>query len=188
MNKKWIAALLGAGVLLLSACGQSGGGKAAMTVAEAAKSYETMPYGTFREQTGTEAEFYHGTRFAAGVSDLSLELVYDGEYDTEAAAAVLADEALPIRLQGPVSALLDGVEAEMSLAELTEALSEGNAEKAAYEVKQGGGTAYYVGDRYAEVRFDSDRDGKQDRLLLISLDQSAGETTGPDSLAWLELL
>lgn len=187
MSKKWIAALLGAGVLLLSACGQSGG-KGAMAVTETAKAYETMLYGTFREQTKTEAEFYHGTLFIAGVPDSSLELIYDGEYDQEKAAAVLADEDEPVRLQGPVSALLDGVKAEISLAQLTEALSEGNGAKASCEVKQGGGTAYYVGNSYAELQFDSDRDGKPDRRLLISLDDAAGETAGPDSLAWLELL
>ena len=39
-----------------------------------------------------------------------------------------------------------------------------------------------------ELQFDSDQDGKQDRLLLISLDDAKGETVGPDSAAWLELL
>ena len=187
MSKKWITALFVIGVLLLSACGQSGG-KGAMAVAETAKAYEAMPYGTFREQTGTEAEFYHGTRFVGSIPDSSLELIYDGEYDQEKAAAVLAEEALPIRLQGPLGSLLDGVEGDLSLSELAEALSTGKAAKATYEVKEDGDTAYYVGSRYVELQFDSDQDGKQDRQLLISLDDAKGETVGPDSVTWLELL
>ena len=72
--------------------------------------------------------------------------------------------------------------------ELAGALSGDGAEKAVFELLEGAGTAYYVGDKYVQIQFDSDRDGEFDKQLLISLDQSAGETVGPESIAWLQLL
>lgn len=188
MYKKWIFALLSAGVLLLSACGQNGNGKSAIGLTETAKTYEAMPYKAFQEQTGNEAEFYHADRFIGEIPDSSLCVIYRGKYDQNTAAAVLADEDMPIRLQGSLGALMDGVPKEISLTEFTEALSADGAAKAVCEMLEGGGTAYYVGNTYAQIQFDSDKDGKVDRQLLISLDESAGEAVYSESTAWLELL
>lgn len=66
-------------------------------------------------------------------------------------------------------------------------MADGAAE-AVFERLEGAGTAYYVGNDYVQIQFDSDRDGEYDRLLLISMDEVTEETVGPESLAWLEML
>lgn len=101
---------------------------------------------------------------------------------------MLLDDDMPIRLQGPLNVLMDGIKEEMSLTKFADELSVGGAAKAVCEILEGGGTAYYVGDTYAQIQFDSDKDGENDRKLLISLDQPGSETVTPESIAWLEYL
>ncbi len=187
MRKEYVYVLAGVCVLL-SACGKSDSGNAAIGIAETAREYEMLSYEAFRERTGSEAELYHGDRFIGEIPDSSLCVIYRGEYDEDLAGAVLAEDDMPIRIQGPLSALLVGMQEEMSLAEFAKALSGNGAAEAAYELLEGGGTAYYVGNAYAQMRFDSDRDGEYDRLLSISLDdESTREAVGPESVAWLEI-
>ena len=188
MQKKWLFVLIGLGALLLAACGQSGESKTMIGVTEIAKTYETMPHGEFKAQTGYEAELYHGERFISEIPNSVLSVIYRGKYDVGKAAAVLADDDEPIRLQGPLNALLDGLTEEMPLAEFIEGLSADGAAKPVYEILEGGGTAYYVGDTYWHISFDDDKDGQADRLILISVDESDEETIKPESLAWLERL
>lgn len=185
MREKWILVLMGVFVLL-SACGQNDSKK--ISIAETAKEYETLPYEEFKGRTGNEAEFYHGTRFSGEIPDSSLCVIYEGEYDEDAAGAVLADEAVPIRIQGPLGALMNGMKEEMSLAEFPGYLSADGAAEAVFELLEGGCTAYYVGNKYVQIQFDSDKNGEYDRLLLISLDESTEGTIDPGSIAWLEIL
>lgn len=186
MRKKWVPVWVGM-CALLSACGQKDGKETVIGITETAAAYESMPYGEFVEQTGNEAEFYHGDRFIGEIPGSSLCVIYEGEYDEDMAGAVLADEDMPIRLQGPLGDLLDGVRGEMSPAEFSRALSAGDAEEAVCELLEGGGTAYYIGNEYARISFDSDQDGECDRLLFVSMDEVAGEKIGPQSTAWLEM-
>lgn len=186
MHGKWIPSVIGVCVLL-SACGSNDSGKTMIGVAETAKKYETLSYEQFKERTGNEAEFYHATLFSGEIPDSSLCVIYGGEYDEDIEGPVLSDDAMPIRIQGALGALMDGVEEEISLAEFAEALSAKGAAEADFELLEGGGTAYYVGDQYAYIEFDSDQNGEYDSLLLISLDESAGETVDPESMAWLEM-
>jgi len=187
MRKKWIAVLTSAFVLL-TACGRGGGEKNTVSIADTVKAYETISYKEFQEQTGGEAEFYHGTRFIGEIPDSAISVIYEGAYDEEAAGAVLSDDAVPIRLQGPLGALLDGVKEEMPLSEFTDAMSANGAANAVFERLEGAGTAYYVGNDYVQIQFDGDRDGEYDRRLLISMDEAAEETVGQESDAWLEML
>lgn len=187
MGKRWIFALLSMGILLLSACGDIGSGIITISVADTAKEYETMSYGEFKKQTGNEAEFYHADRFIGEILDSSLCVIYSGEYN-ENMEAVLMDDNVPIRLQGSLNDLMAGIPKEMTLTEFTEALSTDGAAKTVYEILEGGGTAYYVGDTYLQIQFDSDKDGELDRQLLISLDEVVEETIRPEYIAWLELL
>lgn len=186
MRKKLVVALL-AVCALLSACGKNSE-NAAVSITEIVKEYEAMSYGAYKEKTGNEAEFYHGSFFIGEIPDASFCVVYSGEYDEEMAAAMLKDSDMPIRIEGTLSDLMTGIKEEMPLAELAKALSEGGKLEAAFEVLEGGGTAYYVGDKYASIPFDSDKDGAFDRTLLLSLDDAAGETIGPETVAWLERL
>lgn len=186
MRKKWIAVLTSA-VVLMTACG-SGSRKTAVGILETARACETISYQEFQRQTGQEAEFYHATLFIGEIPDSSITVIFEGVYDEEAAGAVLSDDAVPIRLQGPLGALLDGVKEEMPLSEFTDALSANGAAKAVFERMEGAGTAYYVGNDYVQIQFDGDRDGEYDRRLLISMDEAAEETVGQESDAWLEML
>ncbi|MCM1387647.1 MAG: hypothetical protein NC231_09975 [Bacillus sp. (in: Bacteria)] len=187
MRRKWISVVLSIGILL-SACGKNDSEKMAVHIVKEAEEYGIMPYHEFKERTGNEAEFYHGDRFIGEIPDSSLCIIYVGEYDEDIAGAVLSDDDIPIRIQGSIGDLLDGITTEMPVAELAEALSANGAAKASYELLEGGGTAYYVGNRYVQIKFDSDRNGEYDRLLLISLDKTEDEKIGMDGDAWLEIL
>ncbi|MCM1242203.1 MAG: hypothetical protein NC314_05130 [Roseburia sp.] len=54
-------------------------------IAEVAEDYHE-----FKEQTGKEAEFYHGDRFIGEIPDSSLYIIYVGEYDEDTAGTVLS--------------------------------------------------------------------------------------------------
>lgn len=183
MMKKQILLLAGV-CMLLSACSQNKNTEVSLT--ENAKKYESMSYGEYKLETGNEAEFYHGNLFTGEIPESSLCAVYPGEYEEETAGSVLADDSVPVRLQGELADLLNGIEKEVSLTELAESLSFDGGEKARYEILEGGGTAYYVGNIYALIQFDSDKDGEYDRQLSISMDQAEDETVDSESATWLE--
>lgn len=174
-------------ITALSACG-NGSKKSAVSMSDTAKEYEFMSYKEFKEQTGNDVEFYHGNLFIGESTDFSVSVVYNGEYNEDTGEAVLSDEAVPIRLQGTLGALMNGINGEMTLEEITENLSFENNKKADIEISEGGGTAYYVGNDYVQIRFDSDEDGEYDRKLLIVYDKSEVETVGSESVAWLEII
>lgn len=117
MYKEWTAILTGV-CILLTACGRGGGEKSTVSIADPVKAYETISYQEYKEQTGKEAEFYHATRFMGEIPDSSICVIFEGTYDEETAGTVLADDAVPIRLQGPLGALMNGIGETMSLAEL----------------------------------------------------------------------
>ncbi|MCM1237679.1 MAG: hypothetical protein NC489_47050 [Ruminococcus flavefaciens] len=183
---KWISVLLSI-TILLSACGQNDNENEGIYIAKTAEEYIALPYHEFKEKTDVEAEFYHGDRFIGEIPDSSLSVIYMGEYDEETAGSVLSDDDIPIRIQGPLDALLNGITTKMPVAQLADTLSVNGAAKASYELSEGGGTAYYVGDKYVQIKFDSDRNGEYDRLLLVSLDEMEGEAIEPESEAWLEI-
>lgn len=187
MLKRWISVLAGL-CLMLSACGNNGNNEIQIGPSETAREYATLSYGEFKERTGMEAEFYHADRFMGEIPGSSLCIIYEGEYDEDLAGPVLSDDDRPIRLQGALGALMDGIDEEMPVTELTAALSEGGAVKAVCELLDGADSAYYVGDRYADIPFDSDRDGEYDSRLLISLDDATEEKVNSESTAWLELI
>lgn len=185
MRKNLIPALIGICVLL-SACGQNGNGKTVISISKTSEEYMALPYAEYKEQSGNEAEFYHAERFIGEIPDSSLYVIYEGEYDEDMAGAVLSDSDMPIRIQGPLGELIDGITSEMSITEFSDVLSANDAAQALSEILEGGGTAYYVGNKYVQIQFDSNQDGEHDRLLLISLDESTGETVNSESIAWLE--
>ena len=186
MLKKWILVLTGL-CLILSACGNNGNAAAQISLSETVRDYEAMSYGEFRERTGKEAELYHADRFIGEIPDSSLCIIYMGKYDENLAGYTLSDDDRPIRLQGTLGALMDGIGGKMSVTELTAALSKGGAE-AVCELSEGAGTAYYVGDRYADIQFDSDWDGEYDSRLLISIENAEDEDVDSESTAWFEIL
>lgn len=191
IKKNTILSLAAACVIVLgiiTVLATSAHDKTVIGITETAKAYETMSYEEFKSQTGNAAEFYHADRFIGEISESSLFVIYRGKYNEDEAMTVLADDDMPIRLQGSLGVLMEGIKKEMTITELVEALSLDGAAKADFELLEGGGTAYYVGNKYVQIQFDSDKDGKYDRLLLISLDESAGENVDPESIAWLELL
>ena len=174
-------------IIALSACGNAPN-KSVVSISDAAKEYEFMSYKEFKEQTGNEAEFYHGDLFIGESADSSVCVVYSGEYNEDTGESVLSDEAVPIRIQGTLGALMNGIKEKMTLGEITESLSFENNKKADFEILEGGGTAYYVGNDYVQIRFDSDEDGEYDRKLLIAYDKSEVEIVGSESVAWLEII
>ncbi len=168
--------------------GKNGSSEASVRLSETVRGYETLSYGAFQERTGKEAESYHADLFIGEIPDSSLCIVYEGKYDEELGGPVLSDDDRPVRLQGTLGALLDGMDGKMSVTDLTAALSEGGAAGAVCELLDGAGTAYYVGDRYADIQFDSDRDGACDSRLLIALENAGEEDVGSESTAWFEML
>lgn len=187
MWKKALVVLLGICVLL-SACGQNRGKQSAVHLSSSAQEYETLSYGEFKKRTGTEAGFYHAQYYCGEIPDSPLEVIYAGEYDEDLGETVPPDDnALPVRLQGSLDALMEGIREEMSLTGFSEALFAEGAAKAVLTRLEGAGTAYYVGNDFVNIQFDSDQDGELDRLLSISLDESTDAAIDPKSAAWLEI-
>lgn len=186
MQRKWIVPALLVLCILSSSCGRNNVQKSTFPLSDMALSYEAMPYGEYKEKTGAEAEVYHADRFIGEIPDSALSVVYLGAYDEELGGAALPDEAMPLRLEGSLGALLPDMKEELPLEKFAESLSADG--KSAFELLEGAGTAYYVGDRFLQIHFDSDKDGTDDRLLSVSLDESTDGTVKPESAAWLELL
>ena len=135
--------------------------------------YRGMTYGEFQEESGREAEFLHGTFYFALPEELDVCVVFSGEYDEEAAGAVLTDEAECIRLEGRLGELLSGFDGEMETEEFAAGFVPAGESAPAYHEEEGAGTAYYVADHYLTV----------DAVLEISLD--ASDEISPDSYAWI---
>ena len=169
--------------LAMAACGQKD--SAAGAVSQTVEKYQNMTYGEYKESTGNDAEFYHGTRFIGEIPDSSISIIYDGEYDEEVAGAVLKDSAMPLRFQGKLASLIDGIEESMTIEELVKLLSPNDGAAAAYEILEGAGTAYYVGNDYVQIQFDQDKDGALDTAINISLDESGKESVDPENETWL---
>ena len=187
MKRKWIFTLICTGIVL-SACSQNTNDKTKAGLSEHAKKYESMSYEEYRQETGNEAEFYHGNLFIGEIPESTLCVIYPGEYKEEIAASVLSNDSVPVRLQGRLDELIDGFEKETSFTEFAKSLSPDGGKEAGYELLEGGGTAYYVGNSYLLLQFDSNQDGIHDRQLSICMDDSKGGAIAPESTAWLEIL
>lgn len=145
--------------------------------------YRNMTYGEFREKSGREAEFLHGTFYFALLEGQDVCVVFSGEYDEEEAGAVLTDESECIRLEGRLGELLSGFDSEMEEEAFTAGFVPAGESVPAYHEEEGAGTAYYVADHYLVVEIDSDGDSENDVVLEISLDES--DRISPDSYAWM---
>ena len=145
--------------------------------------YKGMTYEQFREHTGTDLEQYFSFYYFAPIPNTELDLVYRAnKYDEELIKNVLQEDDISYRVEGKLGAMFDGFTTEMSLEDFLEALS-WNQQIPECEMKEGAGTAYYVGNLYAEIHIDSDGDAVKDMLLQICFDYS--DCVGPDSRAWL---
>ena len=113
MLKKLVPVFTGI-CLILSACGKNNSSAMPINISETAVEYETLSYGEFKERTGNEAEFYHADRFIGEIPNSTLCTIYVGEYDESIEMAALSDDDMPIRIQGALGALLDGIDEEMS--------------------------------------------------------------------------
>lgn len=187
-KKKGLYGMLFSMLFLLTACGSGGKETFLADVTKNAEEYIVLSYGEFKSRTGNEAAFYHGTRLIGEIPDSPVCVIYSGEYDVDTGEVFLNDESMPIRVQGRLGDLLEGIKEEMSPEELAESLSADGARKAAFELLEGAGTAYYVGNNYVQISFDSGKTGEYDRLLLVSMDESEGKTIGTEANAWLEPL
>lgn len=148
--------------------------------------YRNMTYGEFREKGGSEAEFLHGIFYYALLEEQDVQdlcVVFSGEYDEEEAGAVLTDESECIRLEGRLGNLLTGFDSEMEEEAFVAGFVPVGESTPAYYEEEGGGTAYYVANRYLVVKIDSDGDLEDDAVLEISLDES--DRISPDSYAWV---
>ncbi|MCH5249726.1 MAG: hypothetical protein J1E98_07325 [Lachnospiraceae bacterium] len=146
--------------------------------------YMNMTYAQFKEQVGTEAEFYHGLYFQAPIPDKGANAVFLGSYDDEVAGSVLSDEDKSFRVESSLSNIISGITGEMTVAEFVEML--GSHAGFAYEIHheiQEGLTAYYVAYHYVEMNIDSNGDGVLDIQLNIALDEADYIT--PDASTWI---
>lgn len=143
-----------------------------------------ISYAQFREQVGTEAEFYHGIFFQAPVPEKNANVVFQGNYDDEIAGAVLSDEDKAFRVESRLDHIISGISTEMTVAEFKETLDlyAGFAHEVYPDVQEGL-TAYYVAYHYVDMRIDSSGDGSLDIQLSIALDESDHIT--PDAPAWI---
>ena len=150
--------------------------------------YRDITYEAYRELTGEDMEFYHGGFYSGHLPDTGAELVMRGEYDEAMGGYRLNEASRGVRLQGCLSDMLVMDDEELTAELFVERLAEGGGAAPDYMYSDGAGTAYYVDDYYISIRFDSDRDGKNDALLEIALgSKTRTENVGADSAAWLYL-
>ena len=162
--------------LLLAGCAQEAG-PSPLACNQDMAAYLGTTYGAFREQGGGEAALYHANLFTAQIPGAAVTAVFAADYDADLAVSSLADTNLLVRLEGRLGDLLNGLTEEMTLDDFSDRIAE-DGTAPAYQIEEGGGTLYYVADRYAVVSF---ADGL---TLHISLEQQS-EKVGPDSYAWL---
>ena len=151
--------------------------------------YIGMTYGQFKQQTDTEAEFYHGLFFQASIPDEKADIVFLGVYDEDVAGSVLSDEHKSFRvettLENTISGITSEMTQEMTVAEFMEMLDShaGFAYNFQPEILEGL-TGYYVAYHYVMATVDSNGDGTMDILLKIALDES--DHICPDTSIWIE--
>ncbi len=160
-----------------------GTGASVLEISPELLDYMDMTYGEFREKSGREAEFLHGTFYFALLEEQDVCVVFSGEYDEEEAGAVLTDESECIRLEGRLGELLSGFDSEMEEEAFAAGFVPSGESVPAYHEEEGAGTAYYVADHYLVIEIDSDGDSENDVVLEISLDES--DRISPDSYAWM---
>lgn len=146
--------------------------------------YLNMSYAQFKEQIGTEAEFYHGLYFQAPVPAENADVVFRGKYDEKIAGTVLSDEDKIFRVESSLEHIISGIGAEMTAEGFQETLDRyaGFAHAVDPDIQEGL-TAYYVAYHYIETWIDSDGDGSLDIQLNIALDESDHIT--PDAPVWI---
>lgn len=148
-----------------------------------ALSYRGITYGQFRERGGGEAEFLQSVFFFAPVPGKNLDIIFMGTYDQELAGPVLSEDDSAVRLSGKLGEMVEWVMGDYDVEAFVGGLAWNEENQPEYRYAEGAGTAYYVGNRYLIVEFDSDGDAVRDAVLEISLDES--EQIGPNSYAWL---
>ena len=150
--------------------------------------YLNITYAQFREQIGTEAEFYHGQYFQAPILGETADVVFQGIYDEEVAGSVLSDEHKSFRIETILNNIISGITnemtQEMTVAEFMEMLDlHAGFAFDMYPDIQEGLTAYYVAYHYVAVNVDSNGDGILDIQLSIALDEFDHIT--PDAPTWI---
>ena len=109
--------------------------------------------------------------------------IFLGEgWDDENAMSVLREEDRVIRVEGRLDEILDETIEESSLTEFVNKSMWENR-LVDYRIQEGAGTAYYVADRFAIIKYDLNGDGVTDRELQIALDNA--DNISPDAYCWL---
>ena len=200
-----LLALLGAVIVMIgftvvfisvrSARGDNGTNKRAdadtdeLTFSTQLLQYIGMTYGQFKQQTGAEAEFYHGLYFQAPIPGEKADVVFQGIYDEDVAGSVLSDEHKSFRVETSLNNIISGITSEMTqemtVAEFMEMLDThaGFTYSFQPEILEGL-TGYYVAYHYVMADIDSDGDGTIDILLKIALNES--DHISPDASTWIE--
>ena len=142
-----------------------------------------ISYKDFKELTGVTAEHNHANFYSAEIPALGVTAIFLAEgWDDENAMAVLRKEDRVIRVEGRLDEILDETIEERSLTEfVNKSICENRLVD--YRIQEGAGTAYYVADRFACIKYDLNEDGVADRELQITLDNA--DTISPDAYCWL---
>lgn len=149
--------------------------------------YQGISYGEYQKLTGYQAEFYHALYYIGKLPESELSIVFEAEYDEEAAAAILSEDSKAIRIEGTLSELFGKKIRQLSEAELLQRISENFGDIISVDYMEGAGTAYYVGDYYAQILAASDSDDKINMVFEIAAEaQTGGEKTfSGGSAVWL---
>lgn len=164
---------------------QTDAGSDELTVNTQLLQYLNMPYAQFKEQVGTEAEFYHGLYFQAPIAGNDANVVFQGIYDEEVAGTVISDNDKSFRVESRLNNIINGISKEMTVEEFVEMLDKHAGFRfEMYPEIQEGLTGYYVAYHYVEVSIDSSGDSALDIQLKIGLDESDHIT--PDASTWID--
>ena len=172
MRKLWKLCLTGLCLAgLLVGCGKKQ--PPAIQVREEMLQYRGMRYTDFAETEGVAAEYISGAiRQEPVVEGRATAGFVPENWRSAGNVDFVAETASCDHLEGLLGSMVNGLEGELTPAELAEKLAwQGGTVLEAVEVADGD-KAFHVGKKYVEVKLDTDGDGALDLLLEINMDHS----------------
>lgn len=147
--------------------------------------YQNMTYSQFKEMTGVEVDYYwRDNVFGGDIPNTNLSIAFRASYFNMDDWYQLQEHDICYRLEGTLGALLDGIEGEMTISELENALSQGTV-AAKTEYGEGYAGVQTLSEVWAVITFDSNQDGQYD--AAVHADITEKNTVNAETLAWVVL-
>lgn len=148
------------------------------------RKYQNMTYSQYKEMTGAEVQGSRENMYRGDIPNTNLSIVFRGshyEWD-DGPVYQLQEHDLCYRLEGTLGYFLENIVGEMTIEDLTNALSKGTiGAKIQYGTGYAGG--YSLSESWAVITFDSNQDGQYDTELHVDIMEK--NTVNSETLAWI---